>query len=37
MKLFGLQADYVKMLIKDAIETYSGQWRLIHEAITEFQ
>lgn len=33
MKLFGLQADYVKMLIKDTIETYSGQWRLIHEAI----
>jgi len=33
MKLFGLPADHVKMLIKDTIETYSGQWRLIHEAI----
>lgn len=33
MKLFGLQADYVKMLIKDTIETYSGQWRIVHEAI----
>ncbi|MHA1331609.1 MAG: ATP-binding protein [Candidatus Hodarchaeales archaeon] len=33
MKLFGLCADYVKMLIKDTIETYSGQWRFIHEAI----
>jgi len=33
MKLFGLKADYVKMLIRDTVETYSGQWRLIHEAI----
>lgn len=33
MQLFGLQVDYVKMLIKDTIETYSGQWRIIHEAI----
>lgn len=33
MKLFDLEADYVRMLIKDTIETYSGQWRIIHEAI----
>jgi len=33
VRLFGLQADYVKILITDTIETYSGQWRIIHEAI----
>lgn len=33
MRLFGLQRSYVQMLIKDTIETYSGQWRIIHEAI----
>ena len=33
MDLFGLQKDFVKTLIRDTIETYSGQWRLVHEAI----
>ena len=33
MRLFGLVSEYVKMLIKDTIETYSGQWRIIHEPV----
>ncbi len=33
MRLFGLHEDHVKTLIKDTIETYSGQWRIIHESI----
>ncbi|PVV84485.1 ATP-binding protein [Dehalogenimonas alkenigignens] len=33
MHLFGMVPEYVKRLIKDTIETYSGQWRIIHEAV----
>ena len=33
MNLFGLEESFVKTLIRDTIETYSGQWRLVHEAI----
>jgi hypothetical protein len=33
MKLFELQDAFVKVIIRDTIETYSGQWRLVHEAI----
>ena len=33
MNLFGLQKDFVKTIIRDTVETYSGQWRLVHEAI----
>lgn len=33
MKLFELQDQYVRKLIRDTIETYSGAWRLVHEAI----
>lgn len=33
MKLFELQDEFVKTIIRDTIETYSGQWRLVHEAI----
>jgi hypothetical protein len=31
--LFVIQDELVKNIIKDTIETYSGQWRIIHEAI----
>ncbi len=31
--LFDLQGDFVKTIIKDTVETYSGQWRIVHEAI----
>jgi len=33
MNLFALQKEFVKTIIRDTVETYSGQWRLIHEAI----
>lgn len=33
MNLFSIQDELVKNIIKDTIETYSGQWRIIHEAI----
>ena len=33
MNLFGIQKDFVKTIIRDTVETYSGQWRLVHEAI----
>ena len=33
MDLFNLQKDFVKTIIRDTVETYSGQWRLVHEAI----
>ena len=33
MDLFGLQKDFVKTIIRDTVETYSGQWRFVHEAI----
>lgn len=33
MNIFDLQKTFVKTIIKDTIETYSGQWRLIHEAL----
>jgi len=31
--LFDLQGDLVKTIIKDTVETYSGQWRIAHEAL----
>lgn len=31
--LFKLQDEFVKHIIQNTIETYSGQWRLVHEAI----
>ncbi|MGH9871850.1 MAG: ATP-binding protein [Pyrinomonadaceae bacterium] len=31
--VFQLREDLVKTIIRDTIETYSGQWRLVHEAI----
>ena len=33
MDLFNLQKDFVKTIIRDTVETYSGQWRFVHEAI----
>ncbi len=33
MDLFNLQKDFVKTIIRDTVETYSGQWRLVYEAI----
>ncbi len=33
MNLFGLEESCVKTIIQDTIETYSGQWRFVHEAI----
>ncbi|HMU47354.1 MAG TPA: ATP-binding protein [Chitinophagaceae bacterium] len=33
MNLFSIQDEFVKNIIKDTIETYSGQWRIVHEAI----
>ena len=33
MNIFELQEKFVKTIIRDTIETYSGQWRLVHEAI----
>jgi len=33
MHLFEMQNLFVKNLIRDTIETYSGQWRLVHEAV----
>lgn len=31
--VFELEKEFVKTIIRDTIETYSGQWRLIHESI----
>ena len=33
MNLFGLEENFVKTIIRDTVETYSGQWRFVHEAI----
>jgi hypothetical protein len=33
MNIFELQEAFVKTIIRDTIETYSGQWRLVHEAV----
>lgn len=33
MNIFQSNSMYIRTLIKDTIETYSGQWRLIHESI----
>ena len=33
MNLFELHKEFVKTIIFDTIETYAGQWRLVHEAI----
>lgn len=33
MNLFDMQDLFIKNLIHDTIETYSGQWRLVHEAV----
>ena len=33
MNLFGLEESFVKTIIRDTVETYSGQWRFVHEAI----
>ena len=33
MNLFSIQDELVKNIIKDTIETYSGPWRIIHEAV----
>jgi len=33
MRLLGLQEQCVRTLIRDTIETYPGQWRLVHEPV----
>ena len=33
INVFELQYEFVKTIILDTIETYSGQWRLVHEAV----
>jgi hypothetical protein len=33
MNIFQLEETFVKTIIGDTIETYPGQWRLVHEAI----
>jgi Histidine kinase-, DNA gyrase B-, and HSP90-like ATPase len=33
MNLFDLKEEFVKTIIRSTIETYSGPWRLVHEAI----
>src|ERR1051326_8622496 len=33
MNIFQLEQSFVKTIIADTIETYSGQWRWVHEAL----